>query len=703
MEIEMKTNETSTKARFKEGDRVRVTRPMAMTVNWVEPMARHMNEVFTVKEVVSDGYFFVEPQHGHHERIKMTGNWWWADDCLELENAVVQAPEEPKLPIEKPTEPHKYATENAQFLSDYPTRVDQIRYYTQKAVEHFDHKRIEDDYSYSGVETNVEAWYDSKLHLFEAFRNHPLWNEEAKAVITSVAIEYKPRYVDFDNYFRRLVEYNAQSSNSPLMQNTAYREGAANCRSILTRYVKCGVTTITKDFIDGDASTPIMNGMGVELKAGQKVTRAINAWLKKLGAHGTPFANSENHFMKCHHGVPMDFHGHTVKANYVYGIYDRYPFVSGDEVNRMGIEKRLQMYVKVGSSWSAREVSEEVREGVRAIHYNKVFAQMCDAMVAKTVTQPYVISFNFMDFLTVSNGNSWSSCHALDRSYRAGVLSYANDESSAVTYVLSKEYTGNEWWAEPKVNRQMYHFDQNGDCFLQSRLYPNDNADDIYEPLRHIVQKAQSVAYARANAWQISRKSRECIYTHDDALGYKDYEEGYNSVFSSRKGADRAKMRITIGAQGYCIYSGDDLQDSDSLNCNSGMTKCYNCGNRIDEDDAIYINDEYYCTDCLSYCDHCNEYVLPGDIVEDSSICETCYRDDYFTCDHCGSIWHNEDSCFVDGEDTYVCPDCLTEYYFQCEECSRVYTNDDRHDRLTHMCESCGDEATENADEEGAE
>ena len=60
---------------------------------------------------------------------------------------------------------------------------------------------------------------------------------------------------------------------------------------------------------------------------------------------------------------------------------------------------------------------------------------------------------------------------------------------------------------------------------------------------------------------------------------------------------------------------------------------CNKCGQVIDEDDAVVIDDEVFCEECAK-------------------------EAGYVQCDDCGE-WCHEDYLEKVGENTYLCPDCL--------------------------------------------
>ena len=108
--------------------------------------------------------------------------------------------------------------------------------------------------------------------------------------------------------------------------------------------------------------------------------------------------------------------------------------------------------------------------------YEKWFAAFSDAAKTKPEKLKFVLSIHPADYMRMSFGNSWESCHKLGRGcYQAGTLSYMLDTCSMVGYVVKHECK-DEYWKEGKIFRQMFMY--NGAEMLKSRLYPDYSTND---------------------------------------------------------------------------------------------------------------------------------------------------------------------------------------------------------------------------------
>jgi len=93
-------------------------------------------------------------------------------------------------------------------------------------------------------------------------------------------------------------------------------------------------------------------------------------------------------------------------------------------------------------------------------------------------------------------------------------------------------------------------------------------------------------------------------------------------------------------------------------------------------------------------CCHCGEYVDPDRIAGDyrgDPLCQTCYENDFFTCEHCDEIFHVDDMNGVG--DAIMCQDCLDEHYYYCDDCSDYVLQDYAVDvNGRWLCQSCADD-----------
>ena len=216
-------------------------------------------------------------------------------------------------------------------------------------------------------------------------------------------------------------------------------------------------------------------------------------------------------------------------------------------------------------------------------NYNKLFAQYADMVSGLKRKVKFYISLNPLDYLTMSFGNSWSSCHTIDKNnergmptgysgmHCGGTMSYMLDRTSIVTYVHSHATEDHE---EGKLYRNMFHFDSG--TLIQGRVYPqgNDGATDLYREFRRIMQGELARLLGVEDEWY----KRNCACeenTSSHGVHYPDYLN-----FS---GCNVTYPREMIGAANGIVHIGHERI-------------CINCGDAIsDDEDSGYLN-HYLCT-----------------------------------------------------------------------------------------------------------
>jgi hypothetical protein len=345
--------------------------------------------------------------------------------------------------------------------------------------------------------------------------------------------------------------------------------------------------------------------------------------------------------------------------------------------------------------------------------YNREFAKYADSLSPISIKRHTVLSVNPLDYLTMSFGNSWASCHTIDKEnkrnmpnnysgcYSSGTISYMLDEVSMVLYTVDASYNGKEYWDQPKINRQMFHYGENK--LVQARLYPQDNdgCSDVYLPYRNIVQQIMSTILDVPNLWVLKKGTEEVgKYICHNGTNYPDYHHFNSCTVSLIKGIENP-YRMEVGARPICIYCGERHHLQENIN-HCGKYICADCGCYISDDDAIWIDGECYCRDCVHYCDHCDDYHRNEEYYVSGYgwVCEDCAQEYFTYCECCGHYVREHDSYYIDCEDRYVCEDCVNEFYTRCDSCGEYFPNGDIHYHNDEaFCEDCYDELA-NTEEE---
>lgn len=197
--------------------------------------------------------------------------------------------------------------------------------------------------------------------------------------------------------------------------------------------------------------------------------------------------------------------------------------------------------------------------------YNKEFARYADMVSGLKRDIKFFISVNPLDYLTMSFGVNWSSCHTIDKKnirniagaysggYCGGTMSYMLDETSIITYVHDTMPENHE---TGKVYRNMFHFGGDG-VLLQNRVYPqgNDGCTDLYKEFRSIVQQEFAHILGLENNKWTKRDSVKNV----SSLGvhYKDYEYNNDCTVSYPTERPQCKQQgMTVGSYRVCLYCG---------------------------------------------------------------------------------------------------------------------------------------------------
>ena len=136
------------------------------------------------------------------------------------------------------------------------------------------------------------------------------------------------------------------------------------------------------------------------------------------------------------------------------------------------------------------------------------------------------------------------------------------------------------------------------------------------------------------------------------------------------------------------------------------MVRCSNCGNMIEKDSALSIdeNEQYYfcdedCANAFGFCKclDCGKWTSSTYYIEEyGNVCLDCYNNgDYHCCCDCGSYYHVDDMRYDSHNNNYVCDNCYNDHWTTCCGCDSFinmdvesyYTDDDGYD----YCEDCHD------------
>lgn len=219
--------------------------------------------------------------------------------------------------------------------------------------------------------------------------------------------------------------------------------------------------------------------------------------------------------------------------------------------------------------------------------FEKSFAKLSDAFSDNANKRRWCLSINPIDFLLMSNGNSWSSCHFLEygnsnKCYQAGTMSYAVDKVTMIFFTVGSLSAEQDLCMQPKLHRQLFMY--SGDYLLQSRLYPDYMDTGYSESTRKTVMSAIAECEDKKDKWievlyDVESSSSHYFSTSPFGLHYKDYVYSYHINIAIAKNAKRR-------------YD-DDYDDSFENPTIGGAIFCPSCG-KEHHTDTHYC----YCNDC---------------------------------------------------------------------------------------------------------
>lgn len=465
-----------------------------------------------------------------------------------------------------------FAEKNKAFLATYDTDDKQIDYYANLAMRVFEEFKIDGDYSFDGVRTNVNVWFNNKRKQIELLRNHPYWDEEAKAIIF---LQTETRNIDFNR--------------------------SAHALGDLYRFVA--------DNTDGRFKTSFLGAIQSVLfdMNGNQPPIVTQSMLDKISERLEGFSTLPKQIRNC-----LSIGCRITKL--VRKTFEFMELESGKIIN----------------TTTYRRGSES---------FDRLYAQFSDCLSELTVEKITLLSVHFNDFMLMSNGNSWLSCHFINShnifhehtgqsvhgEYKQGCLSYALDVPSMIFYTLPATYDGEEYYRCPKLSRMCCQY-ENG-VLITGKCYPN-NEDSLVTRYRNILQQVLSQCGRFPNLWTFSKNTDRIstfAKTASGAAHYPDY------TYSRQKPTVSLCRNITldldnpmeIGHEAYCLYCSNTI-DTDRrswLQCRKHEVKmiCSVCGKRIDR--LHDICGAKYCDDCVFFCDWHGRYEPITDRYNSETIC----------------------------------------------------------------------------------
>lgn len=582
------------------------------------------------------------------------------------------------------------------------------------------------EYNYNpteyGVNKIIDEWVKNKGWMIELFKKHPNYNGKYQIVFDA---DYDRKFdADAIHSFGTYCETISRSNLKELVI------GKHRYKEVLQIY--CKLAKIHSCMHDCSTRGYHMLANGKDIK---EIEKEFALWKKRYDE----YANSDKTMIIAE--IPYDKETYLVGEN-LYQLFRKLKTVDSAFANDE-IAQFINKLFPDAKATARQKISRIVNKICNKLgidkdpNYNREYAKFADAINPLAIKRHTILSCHPVDYLTMSFGNSWASCHTIDKTnkrgmpdsysgcYSSGTLSYMLDESSFVFYTVDNSYKGNEYELQDKINRNMFHIGK--DKLIQGRVYPqsSDGASSLYKTIREISQKVIAECLDVPNLWKNVKGTTECrrviasYGTH-----YEDYSNfsSCNVSYLKYDGTEDVNMdRINVGHDPICPKCGYEHSFEEAIECDDcysggGTRYCYCCDERYDEDDMYYIDGEWYCSECSTYCEyHGEREAISTDemyYIEDYGwICESAFEyGDFFYCDSCENYYERngeeveteynifcsrdcaEDSGFIEYEGTWYNEDDL----YCCEECG-TYVPDEEWDDEANCCKECSARlATEN-------
>jgi len=315
--------------------------------------------------------------------------------------------------------------------------------------------------------------------------------------------------------------------------------------------------------------------------------------------------------------------------------------------------------------------------------YEREFALLSDKLSPKDIVRPLIISVNPKDYLTMSFGNSWTSCHSIDNGdirrtgnggssgcNCLGTMSYMCDPSTIVMYTVSDSYEGEDYETQDKINRCLFHYGEGK--LIQARVYPQntDCKKEIYDSFREPVLQLFSDCLGIDCTWETSTDNDlKNKYINTVGYHYTDYTSNNGSNISAPIQFKLNQNKFTIGSMSTCVTCGETMQSNkkNKLSCCHEAKKevhekfrkthpltgsdpkdevCSCCGKPIKAGRAVEIDGKYYHSECTFYCSyHQRQEPKPNThepryVYNFGYVCkEALDSGEFFECDECGELF----------------------------------------------------------------
>ena len=226
------------------------------------------------------------------------------------------------------------------------------------------------------------------------------------------------------------------------------------------------------------------------------------------------------------------------------------------------------------------------------------------------------LSIHPLDYMTMSdNDENWDSCmNWMDcGGYRAGTVEMMNSPCVVVAYLKHPTHKLMRFW-NSKTWRNLFIVDRNLITGIKGYPFQQEYLDKyVGNWLRELAEKAHvnyycatPQCYCRNLEDSFFRKNKINLYFYTNAM-YNDTGRVAQWVYLNAEAEKGKRYEISYSGVRICMCCGEPenvthFNGEDKLVCsecaNEFFAVCANCGERLDEDEAYHVGDDYYCWSC---------------------------------------------------------------------------------------------------------
>ena len=572
-------------------------------------------------------------------------------------------------------------------------------------------------WTYAGVDKIIGNYVANKLALISLLSKHPNWNPDKLQIRLEQKLTREIDVKEIGKFFKYFKE-NFKTDKLYLEELKVDEKGYDELSEELSTYLN--LIELVSDFKDSIDLSELLGDLSYDalVTESEKIRKSLDKFA------GNKYSKDSQKKQDTHYYF-VDFlckqKNAVIDAKMAEKINSMIPEMKANSGQKLGriVNKFCKLY-----GYCDFEIEEDVRvpivnpdgtveldsEGHSVLQtvrkkvkpYEREFASLSDSLSPKDIIRPLIVSVHPIDYLSMSFGNSWTSCHSIDNNdvrkaklssssgcNCLGTMSYMCDPSTVVMYTVSEKYEGTDYETQDKINRCLFHYGEGK--LIQARVYPQSTDGDskVYESFRIPVLELFSKCLGIDCTWETTTdndlKNR---YINTVGYHYTDYTSVNGSNISAPKQFKLNQNKFTIGSLSTCVTCGSTMQSNkkNKLSCchEAGAENlqrfrkthpltgsdpkdevCASCGKVIRAGQAVEINGKLYHESCTFFCyEHRTvEVKQMTDILVEyvGRVCAQGIEEsgNYFKCDHCDRFFVNGRRNIVNGDE--LCSSCYDE------------------------------------------